>query len=76
MSQRTMAARWVLGLAAIVLVQSSIADAVPATPRPIVLKAARLFDSVSGKLSEHGVLMVSGTKIQAVGSAVKVGALV
>jgi len=28
MSQRTMAARWVLGLAAIVLVQSSIADAV------------------------------------------------
>ena len=46
MSQRTMAARWVLGLAAIVLVQSSIADAVPATPRPIVLKAARLFDSV------------------------------
>jgi len=39
---------------------------------PIVLKAARLFDSVSGKLLEHGMVVVSGTKIQAVGSDVNI----
>jgi imidazolonepropionase-like amidohydrolase len=37
-------------------------------PRPIVLKAARLFDAVSGKLVEPGRVVVSGTKIQAVGA--------
>jgi imidazolonepropionase-like amidohydrolase len=67
-----MAACWVLGFAAIILVQSSLADAVPAAPRPIVLKAARLFDAVSGELAEHGVLVVSGSKIQAVGSDAKI----
>jgi imidazolonepropionase-like amidohydrolase len=53
-------------------VQSSLADAASATPHPIVLKAAHLFDSVSGKLVEHGMVVVSGTKIQAVGSDLKV----
>jgi imidazolonepropionase-like amidohydrolase len=36
--------------------------------KPIVLKAARLFDSVSGKVVEHGVIVVVGKKIQAVGA--------
>jgi imidazolonepropionase-like amidohydrolase len=63
---------WVVGLTAIVFAQSSLGDAVPAAPHPIVLKAAHLFDSVSGKMLEHGVVVVSGTKIQAVGSDVSI----
>jgi len=55
-----------------VCARASLADAVPAPQRPIVLKAAHLFDSVSGKLSEHGVVVVSGTKIQAVGTNVNI----
>ena len=43
------------------------ADAPAATPeRIIVLKAAHLFDSVSGKLMDHGVVVVTGAKITAV----------
>jgi imidazolonepropionase-like amidohydrolase len=38
----------------------------------VVLKAAHLFDSVSGKLLDHGVIVVSGKTIQAVGSDVTV----
>src|SRR5882762_3663159 len=72
MSQRTTAACWMLGFAAVILTQWSLADAVLPAPRPIVLKAARLFDAVSGKLTDHGVLVVSGTKIQAVGSNAKI----
>jgi imidazolonepropionase-like amidohydrolase len=33
-----------------------------------VIKAAHMFDSVSGNLTEHGVLVVEGGKIKAVGS--------
>jgi len=66
------ASYWVLGIAAMVCARASLADAVPAPQRPIVLKAAHLFDSVSGKLSEHGVVVVSGTKIQAVGTNVNI----
>jgi imidazolonepropionase-like amidohydrolase len=40
--------------------------------QPIVLRAAHLFDSVSGKVVDHGVVIVSGTKIQAVGSDAKI----
>jgi imidazolonepropionase-like amidohydrolase len=36
--------------------------------RPIVIKAAHLFDSVSGNLAERGVVVVEGGKIKAVGS--------
>ena len=39
---------------------------------PIVLKAAHLFDSVSGKLADKGVVVVSGTQILAVGSDAKI----
>jgi imidazolonepropionase-like amidohydrolase len=72
MRQRTLAGYWLVGVAAVVLAQSSLADAVPAAPRPIVLKAAHLFDSVSGKLVEHGIVVVSGTKILAVGADAKI----
>jgi imidazolonepropionase-like amidohydrolase len=63
---------WLLGVAAIVFVQLSLADSVATAPRPIVLKAARLFDGVSGKVVEHGMVVVADTKIQAVGSDVKI----
>jgi imidazolonepropionase-like amidohydrolase len=36
--------------------------------KPMVLKAAHLFDSVSGTLTDHGVIVVVGKNIQAVGS--------
>ena len=56
-----------LGVAAAVFAQSSPADPIAAGAHPIVLRAAHLFDSVSGNLVDHGVVVVSGTKIQAVG---------
>jgi imidazolonepropionase-like amidohydrolase len=40
-----------------------------AQDRPYVLKAQRLFDSVSGKIVEPGIVVVSEGKIQSVGSA-------
>jgi imidazolonepropionase-like amidohydrolase len=71
MRRQRSAAYCVLGVLAVVFAQAGLADAVP-TPRPIVLKAAHLFDSVSGKLIDHGVVVVSGTKILAVGSDAKI----
>ncbi len=71
MRQRT-TGYWLLGVAAIIFAPASFADAVAPAPRPMVLKAAHLFDSVSGQLVDHGVVVVSGTKIQAVGSDVKI----
>jgi imidazolonepropionase-like amidohydrolase len=44
----------------------------PAAEQPIVLKADHLFDSVSGKLIDHGMVVVVGKRIQAVGSDVKI----
>jgi imidazolonepropionase-like amidohydrolase len=73
MRQRTAASFRRTGMAAIILAhwfaQSSLADT---APRPIALKAAHLFDSVSGKLIDNGVVIVAGTKIQAVGGEVKI----
>jgi imidazolonepropionase-like amidohydrolase len=72
MKQRAGWSHWGLGIAAALgaqwFVQAALADAPPAAPRTIVLKAAHLFDSVSGTLTEHGVVVVSGSKILAVGS--------
>jgi len=73
MHQRAGLSHWGMGIAAALVAAQwfagpSLADAPPAAPRIIVLKAAHLFDSVSGTLTEHGVVVVSGTKIQAVGS--------
>src|SRR5690349_7194239 len=47
-----------LALAAVVLA---------APPRPIVIKAARLYDGRSPTLTSPGVIVVEGTKIQSVG---------
>jgi imidazolonepropionase-like amidohydrolase len=70
MRQRACLNQWVCGIAAAIaaqwVAQWSFADNAPAA-RPMVLKAAHLFDSVSGKLSEHGVVVVAGGKIVAVG---------
>ena len=55
-------------LAAMVAQSLAAADTTAAPPRPIVLKAAHLFDSVSGKSIDHGVVIVLDKKIQAVGS--------
>src|SRR5579863_3927035 len=47
-------------------------SATPPAPPVIALKAAHLFDSVSGTLVEHGVVVIAGSKIQAVGPGVKI----
>jgi len=62
----------VLAVAAVTFAQWSLAATDTAASRPIVLKAARLFDAVSGKLQEHGVVIVSGNKIQVVGSDLQI----
>jgi len=51
--------------------QSAAAAEVP-PPRPVVLKAAHLFDAVSGTLAEPGVVVVAGGRITAVGRDVSV----
>ena len=43
-----------------------------APARPIALKAAHLFDSVSGKLVDGGVVIISGERIQAVGTGLAI----
>ncbi len=48
--------------------------AAPPADKPIVLKAAHLFDSVSGKLVDHGVIVVVGKQIQAVGGDAQIPA--
>jgi imidazolonepropionase-like amidohydrolase len=50
--------------------------ATPPSPPPpaIVLKAAHLFDSTTGKLIEPGIVIVSGKTIAAVGDAAKIPA--
>jgi imidazolonepropionase-like amidohydrolase len=64
--------RWVLAVAATLCAPLSLADGGAAAPQPIVLRAAHLFDAVSGQLVEHGVVIVAGTRIEAVGSDLKV----
>ena len=54
-------------------VEPALADLPVPTPA-IVLKAAHLFDAVSGKLVDRGIVVVSGTKIQAVGTNVAIPA--
>jgi len=63
---------WLSGLAGVILASAALADESQSAPRPIVLKAAHIFDSVSGKLEEPGVVVVAGPKIQAVGSNAKI----
>jgi imidazolonepropionase-like amidohydrolase len=78
MRYRLRSACWEAVVATAALIGTTMASAVRAdtpgpaaspTPAvPIVLKAAHLFDAVSGNLSDHGVVIVNGTKIEAVGS--------
>ncbi|MGH8253545.1 MAG: amidohydrolase family protein [Steroidobacteraceae bacterium] len=66
------ALRFTAGVLAICIVQATVVVADPA--RAVVLKAARLFDAVSGTLAEPGMIVVMGNKIQAVGSGATVPA--
>ncbi len=59
--------------ASLTATQAGLADTAPSV-QPVVLKAAHIFDSVSGRLADHGVVVVVGNKIQAVGSDVAVPA--
>ena len=47
---------------------------VPPASGPVVLKAARIFDAVSGKLAEHGVIVVQDGKITAIGADARIPA--
>ena len=58
-----------LGALAILGIQSVLAEPAAPASRPIVLKAAHLFDSVSGTLRAGGVIVVQGNKIQSLGAA-------
>lgn len=53
---------------ACLLASATHAKGAEGAPKPVVLKAAHIFDSVSGKLADHGVIVVVGENIQAVGS--------
>ena len=68
MRQRITAGYWCLGIAVSFLAQSSLAQLAAPNARPIVLKAAHLFDSATGKIVDHGVIVVSAAKIQSVGA--------
>jgi len=66
-------AQGLLAVAIVLSAHATLAD--PSTApvaAPIVLKAAHIFDSISGALADHGVVVVSGTKIQAVGADAKI----
>jgi imidazolonepropionase-like amidohydrolase len=67
MKQRTTTDYWWLAIALSFFGQHSVAQSPPPEGHPIVLKAAHLFDSTSGKLVDRGLVVVSGGKIQAVG---------
>ncbi len=68
---RAALASWI-GLLTLVAARSGLAEPAATTSRPIVLKAAHLFDSISGTLTDNGVIVVQGNTIQALGSATAV----
>jgi imidazolonepropionase-like amidohydrolase len=63
-----------LAVVAALVAQTGLADPATNNGRPIVLKAAHLFDSGSGNLVDRGVVVISGSKIQAVGSEASIPA--
>ena len=63
-----------LGALATLVTGTVIAEAPPPPSRPIVLRAAHLFDAVSGKLSNEAVIVIEGGKIKSVGRAAAVPA--
>ena len=68
MARKTRLAELLLGALGIVTASTAFGGEAAGAPRPIVLKAAHLFDSLSGKLVDRGVVVVAGSRIQAVGS--------
>src|SRR5580698_4525528 len=66
MTRRARLCGWLLSVAGVGWMHAALAD--PPLERPIVIKAAHLFDSISGNLAEHGVIVVEDGKIKAVGS--------
>jgi imidazolonepropionase-like amidohydrolase len=72
MSRRAIVYSFVAGLGAMICAGSGVAADVPSTSRPIVLKAAHLFDSLSGKLEQPGMVVVAGGKILSVGRVVEI----
>jgi imidazolonepropionase-like amidohydrolase len=62
----------VFALAALVSAAGMSLAAPETNSAAVVLKARHLFDSVSGKLTEPGMIVVQGDKIQAVGAEMKV----
>jgi imidazolonepropionase-like amidohydrolase len=67
-SNRTVCIRIFVVTLACLFASSTNMQGADSAPKPIVLKAAHLFDSVSGKLLDHGVIVVVGKNIQAAGS--------
>jgi imidazolonepropionase-like amidohydrolase len=67
MAHRKVTSHMLLGAAVLL---ACYAQGAPA--ETVVIKAAHLFDSVSGKLSDHGVIVVSDGKIAAVGSDARI----
>ena len=73
---------WLLGTSRLLALVAAVATAgpavraadPPAAPVTIALKAAHLFDSVSGRLQERGVVIVRDGRIQSVGSDLPVPA--
>jgi len=63
-------------VAALALAASAFADPAPAPTDIVAIKAARVFDSVSGNLRTNTVVVVQGTKILSVGGDVPTGARV
>jgi imidazolonepropionase-like amidohydrolase len=74
MKTHTRLAKALIGIGACALSTLSLAQNAAAPATAIALKADRVFDSISGKLIEHGVVLVVGSKISAVGSDVKIPA--
>src|SRR5689334_18822873 len=66
----------IIGLCAALLLPMLAAaePAAPPAPETVVLKAARLFDGRSGKLSEPGLVVVKGERIVAVGASAAIPA--
>ena len=63
-------------VAALLLATSATADGAASASGVLALKAAHIFDSVSGKLADNGVVVVQDGKIIAVGGPIPVGARV
>ena len=74
MKGRSSSHGWLCGVLMVAAAATGVAGPATNNDAPIVLKAAHMFDALSGTLSDHAVIVVSGTKIQAVGGSAGVPA--